>query len=110
MSHHHEHHHDCCSSQEHCGARSSCSYGSDHHHHHHSEGGFSDDLLEVADEAWMELLKEKIKDQIAKNHGAHLDELAQIVSEANSERWKLKLSKEKIADRYEEKIENYFYR
>lgn len=94
-SHHHHHHHDdgCCSSHESCGD---------------SDEDFAHDLLEVADAAWMELLKFKIKEHIEATSGAHLNKLAKLVSEANSERWKFKLAGKKLSSDYREKLCEYF--
>jgi hypothetical protein len=44
-------------------------------------------LLQLADEAWMEVLKEKIKKQIADTSGEKLDEIARLVTETNCAKW-----------------------
>lgn len=106
MGHHHHHHHGdhCCSC---CCTDESCDL-EHHHHHHHDENNFAEDLLELADEAWMEVLKEKIKDHIVKSHGKNMDKLAQLVSEANKERWKFKLAKEKTLQNYGDQLNRFF--
>lgn len=62
--------------------------------------------MDLADEAWMEVLKEKIKDNIKSSQKKNLDELAKLVSESNGMRWKHKLQEEKVCDDYEEKLNN----
>lgn len=105
MSHHHHHHchHDheeCCELDDH--SHSGCS-----EEHEHSED-FAHQLLEMADLAWMEVLKEKIKEQILATNGKHLDKLAKLVSDANNERWKHKMANKKVSSDYREKITNFF--
>lgn len=115
MSHHQEHHHE----HECCGL---CHDG--HHQHHHGEcsshesccGGihgdkehnFAHELIQLADIAWMELLKEKIKANIAKSSGSHLDELAKVVAETNHIRWQNKMAKQKNIDNFGEKLHSIF--
>ncbi len=62
----------------------------------------------MADEAWMEVLHDKIKAQILATSGSHLDKLAKIVADANKERWQHKLGKQKSCDDYKEKVSNFF--
>ena len=110
------------SQHNHCDDNKCCSHshghegqGSCHEHeheckddHHSCEGDFSRHLLEMADCAWMELLKEKIKKQIESSCGAQLDELAKLVSETNHVRWKHKIGKKKLCNEYQEKIAAFF--
>jgi ABC-type Zn2+ transport system substrate-binding protein/surface adhesin len=76
--------HGCCDSHE--------------HHHDHEESHhdhfqlFAKHLLCLADEAWEDVLIEKIKQEILKNSGDHLSELAKLIASANSERWRTKMS------------------
>ena len=100
--HHHDHEeHDHC-----CHDHHDCCEGHEHHHEHHDS--FAEQLLELADEAWMEILKEKIKDQIKSTEGKNLDELAKIVSEANHKRWSSILSEQNTKHGLKEKLENFF--
>jgi len=120
MTHDHSHHGGhCCSHDSHC-----CSHhGSmDHshddschaHHHHccseHEHDDFYAQLIEMADEAWMEVLKCKIKEEIKNKTGTHLDELAKIVSDANHYRWKHKMEARKGGGDFKEKVRNFFDR
>lgn len=110
-------------SHNHCSCSSrSCSHGSAHgescgaHHeccgscNHHSVGekDFAHQLLEMADEAWMEILKEKIKDKILESSGAQLDQLAKLVSDSNKERWKHKIAGNAVASDYRDKFSQFF--
>lgn len=99
---HHEHSPECkcCCCQHQCQQH--------HHTHEHHEGHFSDELLALADEAWMEVVKEKIKKQIEETTGAHLDKLAQLVSTANHQKWNSKLALMKAKEEYEAKLSDYF--
>lgn len=112
MSHHHHHHcpvhgHQCCSCcSQHTDLEPCCTC----HHTHHEQGDFANKLLEMADQAWMELLKEKIKEQIVASNGNKLDELAKIVAESNDDRWQQKLALLDIAHNFTDKVRTYFSR
>jgi hypothetical protein len=71
---------------------------------------FAHKLLDAADEAWMCLLKEKIKSEIEKSSGAHLNELAKLVVETNKARWKNKLSRQQNVEQFGEKLKEFFKR
>lgn len=64
-------------------------------------------FLELADQAWMEVLKEKIKEHIKAN-SKHIDELARLVAEANQERWKKKIEAKSCCCCFEDKLKNFF--
>lgn len=96
-SHTHEEEGSCCHSQE--GKES---------HHDSCEGDFARHLLQMADCAWMELLKDKMKEQIESTCGAQLDELAKLVSTSNHERWKHKMAKQKGCEDYKQKVAAFF--
>lgn len=116
MTHHHHHCHEhghnecsCCghSEHEHC---PSCGECIEHHHHEHKHQDFSKELLELADQAWMDVLKEKIKARVESLSGKNLDELASIVAEANHERWKHKMETQKGCSTFREKVTAFFNR
>jgi hypothetical protein len=44
-------------------------------------------LLALADEAWSQLLKEKIKTEISKSCAESIDKLAKLVAETNMAKW-----------------------
>lgn len=104
IDHHHGHHEQSCGSGCGCGC-SECKCAC-----HQKEGCFSDQLLEMADEAWMELLHEKIKKHIESISGKELDKLAAIVSKANHARWKEKMDICKTKDDFKEQISNFFHK
>lgn len=62
----------------------------------------------MADDAWMCLLKEKIRARVEKMNGKQLDQLADLVANANHERWKEKLKVKEACDNFHEKIEAFF--
>lgn len=111
MSHHHHHHnHECCGNE-------SCSSHEHEHEHdhvccshtHHEDQGcdMALSLLDLADQAWMEVLKEKIKEHIRSNDHK-IDDLAKLVSEINRERWHHKMAKNQICEDYEKRLHALF--
>lgn len=98
----HHHHDECCHHQEECcHQHDECCHG-----HKHK---FSDDLLDLADEAWMEVLKEKIKEDIRKKSDKHLDKLAKLVSDSNHMRWKNLMEGQHFEDSYESTLRAFFH-
>lgn len=108
----HECHQDSCSHE--CHTTGCCSCSPKHHHcgcechTHHCK--YSDDLLGLADEAWMEVVKDKIKEEIIQHSGKHISNLAKIVAEANHARWNYKLSEKKNQEEYEEQLRSLMLR
>lgn len=100
---HHCHDQTCSHEHHHSGSCPCCC-----HHHEHEHGHFSDELLALADEAWMELLKEKIKQKIQETTGQHLDHLAALVSTANHNRWNNKLGINKTKEEFQAKVDEFF--
>ena len=47
----------------------------------------TDRLINLSDEAWYELLKDKMKDQIQASSGDKMDRMAEFITKANNERW-----------------------
>lgn len=108
MSHCHEHDHN-----HHCGCSCSCCRSHQHEEQSCCEGkdgheDFASHLLSLADEAWMELLKDKIKENILSSSGAQLDQLAKTVAESNGARWKNKLAMKHNACDFKDKIRQLF--
>lgn len=62
----------------------------------------------MADEAWMEVLKDKIKAQVIAIGGEHLDQLAKLVAESNSARWKEKLALQRKCNEFKDKVAQFF--
>lgn len=87
---HHKHCHSCC-----------------HNHLEEEESDDTSQLLELANEAWREVLKEKIKENIrASDH--KIDKMANIVAEANRAYWHHKIAASKINEHYEIKLNDLF--
>lgn len=63
-------------------------------------------LLTLADEAWMELLKEKIKAEIEKTNGKHMDKIAKLVSDANFVKWGNMINTKVQCNEYKESLKN----
>lgn len=68
----------------------------------------SDNFLKLADEAWMEVLKEKIKAQIIAHKGEHMDKLAGLIAKANGERWKNKISSKTKSNEFKDELKDFF--
>lgn len=83
-----------CHQKGSCGSQQSCESN-------------ADKFLALADQAWMEVLKEKIKENIKAN-SKHLDELAGLIAEANHERWKKKIDAKSCCGSFEEKLKSFF--
>ena len=108
----HSNHHCCCENCN-CGCHEnhgscSCSCHDCHDHSDEKECCYSEAFLELADEAWMEVLKDKIKENILAND-KKINELAAIVAEANHARWKKKMDDQNCCDGYKEKLHNFFH-
>lgn len=106
--------HGSCSTQGSCSSgKSSCSCGggcgcgcSNCKCSCHQQCKYSEELLQLADEAWMELLKEKIKEEIAQSAGEQISKLAKLVSTANHARWKDKMQGKKDHEDFECQLKN----
>jgi len=91
-----------------------CSCGCGAHMSMHSEEGCgcgcncSEKFLKLADEAWMEVLKEKIKSKIMNYKGEHMEQLAEIIAKANGERWKNKISSKMKGHEFKESLKEFF--
>lgn len=104
----HKCHNESCSHESHEHSKHSCDCCCHREcdcpcHHRHAK--YSDQLLELADEAWMELVKEKIKEDILKHSGDHITKLAQLASRANHKRWNEKLSEKKNHDDFDDQLQ-----
>lgn len=102
----HDHHHDSC-------CNSSCQCPCHHHHeedcHQHESGSFADQLLHLADEAWMEVLKEKIKKDIETKEGSQLDELAKLITQSNHQRWIAKMEEKKTGTEFQSQLQSLMH-
>ena len=65
-------------------------------------------LLALADEAWHDLLKEKIKDQISNSCGDNMDKLAKLVAETNKEKWAHTVKGKVKCSEYKDKLKDLF--
>lgn len=65
-------------------------------------------LLALADETWMELLKEKIKAEISKSCGDGMEKLAKLVSETDKAKWAHTIKGKVKSDEYKNKLKDLF--
>jgi len=63
-------------------------------------------LLCLADEAWREVVKEKIKKEIEKTAGPKLDTLAKLVAETNHRKWAHLIEAKKGCDDYRQSVKD----
>lgn len=73
-----------------------------------NEEDMSSFLIEVADCAWSEVLKDKIKEYILSTQDERMTELAKIVAEGNNQRWKIKMEKKQACMDFKEKLRRFF--
>ena len=87
-----------------------CGCGKNFHVHGDSEGGCNcaEKFLQIADEAWKEVLKESIKAKIIAKKGEHIDKLAEMVAAANGEKWKNKISAKTHCNKFKDELKEYF--
>jgi hypothetical protein len=65
-------------------------------------------FLYLADEAWKEVLKEKIKAKIIAKKGEHMEKLAEIIATANGEKWKHKISAKTKCNDFKDSLKEFF--
>jgi len=104
FGHHHE---DSCSCGCGCGCGSGCRCG-EHHHHHEDGCNCAETFLTIADEAWAEVLKDKIKEQIIAHKGEHMEKLAEMIAKANGEKWKHKIASKMKCGKFKDDLKDFF--
>lgn len=67
--------------------KEACSTGAAGHKAEAENCDMHEKLLCLADQAWKEVLKEKIKAEIEKTSGQKLNNIAKLVAETNHRRW-----------------------
>ena len=65
-------------------------------------------LLCLADQAWMELVKEKIKAEIDANCGEDLKKLAGIVAKANRDKWHAMVAGKQRCEEFNNDVKTFF--
>jgi len=65
-------------------------------------------LLCLADEAWYEVLKEKMKDDIRKSCGDQMEKIAKLVNETDKAKWECKMKAKSKCDEYKQNLKNLF--
>jgi len=65
-------------------------------------------LLALADEAWFEVLKDKIKKDILSSSGDKMDKLAKLVSETNNAKWGHMMSGKMQCEEYKQNLQKLF--
>lgn len=92
-----------------CGCGCGCDCGcKGRHHHHENECNCAEKFLMIADEAWKEVLKEKIKSKILTHKGEHIEKLAEIIAKANGEKWKHVISAKTKCNSFKETLKDFF--
>lgn len=108
----------CCSNMQGHGTTVPCPCGCGAKISIHSDGACncgcdggcscSDKFLKLADEAWIEVLKDKIKCQIIANKDEHMEKLAGLIAKANGERWKHKISSKTKNNEFKDSLKDFF--
>jgi hypothetical protein len=101
LSHDHEHHSPTCNA---CGHSQTCPCEC------HKSKKYSDELLRLADLAWMEAVKDGIKEEILRYSGQHIKALAKLVSESNHKRWQAKLEEKKDVEEFEDELRDLMHK
>ena len=65
-------------------------------------------LLVIGDEAWNELLKEKIKAEIEKSCGAGMDKLANLIATTNKAKWTHEIQGKVKCEEYKQNLKALF--
>jgi hypothetical protein len=94
---------ECCKS----GEQGQCC-GKSHQQNAEKHSDCPKHFLELADKAWMELLKDKIKIEIENKKGAELEKLAEIIAKANGKKWKHKIAAEMECEDYKNTLKDFF--
>ncbi len=68
----------------------------------------SDPLIQLADQAWMELMKEKIKAQFQASSGSKMDGVAKVLASACGAKWQLKMATKQHRDDYKKNLSEAF--
>ncbi len=63
-------------------------------------------LLTLADDAWYELLKEKMKAEIQKSCGDNMDKIAKLVTETNCAKWSHMVTGKVKCDEYKQQLKD----
>ena len=79
-----------------------------HGEHVHGEGIKANYFLGLADKAWEEVLKEKIKECILKTQSDRMDKLAKIIAEGNNHHWKNRMEKKQGCEDFMEEVCKFF--
>ena len=94
--------------------------------HHHCEGkmgkcskseektscSFEQELKDcafqkLANQAWKDVLVEKIKHCLIEEKGEQIERLAKILAKENIQKWKYKLAQKNVQKNFEREVENY---
>lgn len=92
------------------GCTCGCGCGCGSHARPQNEGHChcAEKFLEIADEAWKEVLKEKIKAKIISKKGEHIEKLAEMIAIANGEKWKHKIAAKMKCNEFKEGLKDFF--
>ncbi|WP_128130961.1 hypothetical protein [Legionella sainthelensi] len=80
----------------------------DDHCDHHTHEIKANYFLELADEAWEEVLKEKIKEYILDTQNNQMIKLAKIVAEGNNQRWQNRVERKQDYNDFMDEIRKFF--
>lgn len=104
--------HCCCGGGHHEGHEEACSCGCQskaHIHEHEAEKSChcAEAFLHIADAAWKEVLKERIKDKIIAQKGEHIEKLAELIATANGEKWKYIMTAKAKCNKFKDNLKEF---
>ena len=91
---------------ENCNINSSCTTESASHKHKCCSDNITDNIKCLAEKAWAELLKEKIKKQYENKIGSKMDKIAEVAADAAIDYWKHKIAAKESCKEQEAKLHN----
>lgn len=95
---------ECSTDKAQCGQETSAQQCSSGNGNKEQECNLHEKLLCLADEAWKEVLKEKIKAEIEKSQGEKLNSLAKLVAETNNRKWSYLIQGKKACEDYKNQV------
>ncbi|MFH2021643.1 MAG: hypothetical protein ABIJ34_09635 [archaeon] len=95
---------DCCGGDCESGNNEHGCCEDEHSHEHSHEMSMGIMMMQLADDAWSELMMEKMKAELEKTKGAKMNKVAKIAVEAASKNWEKKMMDKAGWMEFEEKL------
>ncbi len=89
-----------------CKVNSACNTAMGHEQKSTCCGKLTDNIRALANDAWAELLKNKIKKQYENKIGAKMDKIAEVAADVAIEYWKHKVAAKELCKEHNGKLSN----